>query len=202
VRKELRQIYISVHSCQTDYCIFISNGVWKKLRLRAEVAGGALGMLILLHTCASDTWWLVTGHHVNSLLFSSLTLSDKGKKKSHLSPPMWACKADARVRQHALQAFDGSSPRTLPSQLLREVGTLMIQWWKKPNSLKRCRSALLSHPILLQWLIISCLEPYSISFTGCKMPFAASFPTHAAGTSEVWMSSVLSRWKYHQDCRT
>lgn len=174
----------------------------KKIEIEGRSSRGSTGNANPApHLCK---WQMMISHRPprQQSRFLLCLFSDKGKKKPHLSPPVWVCEAEAMVRQRALHIFDGSSPRILPSQLLREVGTLMIQWWKKPNSLKRCCSALLSHPILLQRLIISCLEPYSISFTRCKMPFVASFPAHAAGTSKVWMSSALSRWKYHQDCWT
>lgn len=180
-----------------DYCIFISNRVWKKLRLRAEVARGAVGMLIQFSTCGSTRWWLVTGHHVNGLLFSSLTLPDEEKEVSALSPLSGFVKQMQWYRQHALEAFEGSPPRTLPSQLLRGAGPLMIRWWKEPNLIKDDAALVYFH------LRFHCSCPLShgpspTAFTGLKSLFAASVPRHATGTSAAWISSVFSRLKYYQ----
>lgn len=180
-----------------DYCIFISNRVGKKLRLRAEVARGAVGMLIQFSTCGSTRWWLVTGHHVNGLLFSSLTLPDEEKKVSALSPLSGFVKQMQWYRQHAPEAFKGSSPRTLPSQLLRGAGPLMIWWWKKPNSVKEDALLVYFHPRSRCSCPLSHI-PSPIAFTSLKSLSAASVPRHATGTSAVWISSVFCRLKYYQ----
>lgn len=172
MRKELRQIYIGVHSCQTVE--FSSETRFEKNSNRGRGSRGSTGnananaQLLWEQQVIISHWPLCQ----RSLIFFSdwkknpikIALTTFPSISGFVQLMQW-------FRQCAPEAFAGAPSRTLTSHLLGEVSTFKIQQRNKPQTVKEDAAWVYFHPPVLLHI-----------------------------SSKAWMSSIFTRWKYyHQD---